>query len=367
MATKCNGCGEQIRDLNYMECSSCSALFDVTCLRISSKNFQLLTQEEKDTWTCPPCKKPSSPKVNISEIDTNTNALNNTYIASENVTMTRGSRKNLRNENDPIELDPNTADISALVLEIREMRKEMQELPLIRKEVSDLKNQISSMSAAMNQKFSEFETKLSIKYHEIAHLQASIFELKHIINDQEQQNLTNEMEIAGVEEHDNENLNHTILLISKKIGVDLVDSDLDFVMRVGLKRVKNPKPLPTENAMPRPIVVKLLRRSKRDEFIRAAKGRRNLTTEEITKGPATKIYVNERLTKYKRFLFRETRKRAQQYSYKYCWVRNGAIYVRKEEKMPAILIRTPVDLDQKLGSEVVLRPQAVLPLQVDTN
>ncbi|OWR45081.1 hypothetical protein KGM_211705 [Danaus plexippus plexippus] len=56
-------------------------------------------------------------------------------------------------------------------------------------------------------------------------------------------------------------------------------------------------------------------------------------------------------------LFREARQRSQHYGIRFCWLRNGSIYIRKteyieENRSPAILIRTTLDLDKYVGPEL---------------
>ncbi|KAJ2937244.1 hypothetical protein O0L34_g19281 [Tuta absoluta] len=103
--------------------------------------------------------------------------------------------------------------------------------------------------------------------------------------------MRNELEIHGIPEYESENLQHSVLVIVKKYAFDIKEDDLDGVWRVGLRR-PNHSVNPTNKPWKlRPIVVKLLRRSTRDEFIKAAKSRRGVTTEGVVTGPLEKIFV----------------------------------------------------------------------------
>ena len=56
----------------------------------------------------------------------------------------------------------------------------------------------------------------------------------------------------------------------------------------------------------RPVIVRFLRRSKRDEIIRAVKTRRNIMSARLdTPGKSLKLFYNERLAKINRELFHE--------------------------------------------------------------
>lgn len=73
----------------------------------------------------------------------------------------------------------------------------------------------------------------------------------------------------------NENVNHILLVAAKEIGIELEDRDIDWVSRVG------PRSPPAPVTMPRPVVVRFLRRSKRDGFLRATKSRRILSSADL--------------------------------------------------------------------------------------
>lgn len=107
----------------------------------------------------------------------------------------------------------------------------------------------------------------------------------------------------------------------------------------------------SKSKWPRPFVVKLMRRRTRDEVIKAAKYRQNLTSDHFVESPPKKVYLNERLSKENRSLFREARRRCQGFGFKYCWIRNGTVHVRQTENRAAIRLRSIEDLDQKLGRE----------------
>ncbi|CAG9114232.1 unnamed protein product [Plutella xylostella] len=161
---------------------------------------------------------------------------------------------------------------------------------------------------------------LKSQNNEISSLHNTIDCLQEQLNTQEQLSLRNEIEICGIPEFESENLIHTS------------------------------KPDAAAAAEPRPVVARLLRNNKRDEILHASKVRRNLSTGDIgLGGTARKVYFNERLTKVNRHLFREARNRSKQSGYKFCWVKNGSIYVRREDQKYPKLIRNTNDLEQILG------------------
>ncbi|KOB72688.1 Uncharacterized protein OBRU01_12179 [Operophtera brumata] len=181
-------------------------------------------------------------------------------------------------------------------------------------------------------------------------LQVTVFQLQNELKAQAQANLRNEVEMVGIPENLSENLHHIVLVAAKKIGLDLEDADIDWVSRVGPRRPPVSAKLPEDGArMPRPIVVRLLRRAKRDQFLKSAKSRNNFSSTDLgIIGESRKVFFNERLTKENRVLFRDTRSRAKLHGYAFCWCSQGVIYVRQREGKAASPIRSKNDMDRLL-------------------
>lgn len=68
-------------------------------------------------------------------------------------------------------------------------------------------------------------------------------------------------------------------------------------------------------------------------------------------GPATPIYISENLTPFTRKLYSLARSFCNTNKYKYCWIKNGRIYVRREENQPAIPVideNSLIDLNKQM-------------------
>lgn len=59
--------------------------------------------------------------------------------------------------------------------------------------------------------------------------------LKEYLSKQAQNALANEVEIMGIPENCNENLQHVVLVTAAKIGIELKETDIDWVRRAGKK------------------------------------------------------------------------------------------------------------------------------------
>ncbi|XP_063547569.1 uncharacterized protein LOC134755021 [Cydia strobilella] len=238
--------------------------------------------------------------------------------------------------------------------DIKELVTEVRALTL---EIHDLKKKLDESSTSLNRCHERLDELLSTQKstdarlkvleqrdEEFVLLQNRVNELECTINMQAQTHLKNEVEIIGIPETSNENLQHTILLAARKMGVELSEQDVDWVQRVGPRRAVAP-----ENNFARPVVVRLLRRAKRDQILKASKSRRNITSNDLdVEGPARKIFYNERLTKENRRLFREARETSTRAGYKFCWCHQGTIYMRRKEGTAAVPIRKKEDLHKIL-------------------
>ncbi|XP_063380275.1 uncharacterized protein LOC134669308 [Cydia fagiglandana] len=233
------------------------------------------------------------------------------------------------------------------------------EIKLLRNDLNTQLTKLSETVTKCTDKLALFENRLTtaetkIKLLEeqklVNHfLQQRVSELEEQLNNQEQISTQNEIEIMGVNESPQENPVHLALCVAAKIGLALKEEDVDSVTRVGFRRKPNDSH-DSGNTRPRPLVVRLLRRTKRNAFLQAGKSRHNITSADIqVAGPPQKLFFNERLTKSNRLLFRAARTRSRQSGYKFCWTKHGSIFIRKQEGNAAIRIRRVADLDRCFG------------------
>lgn len=199
-------------------------------------------------------------------------------------------------------------------------------------------------------------TRIENQECETAFLKQRVTDLEEQLNSQEQQSLRNELEILGLPETPNENPHHLVLIMASKIGVSINENDLDFVARVG-SRKDSGIPARVESTHTRPLVVKFTRNNKRNEFLKAGRSRRNLSSADLeVAGPPRKLFFNERLTKLNRALFRDARAHKERAGFKFCWTSNGIILVRKREGTKPIVIRRASDLNNRFNESPARDP-----------
>lgn len=155
---------------------------------------------------------------------------------------------------------------------------------------------------------------------------------------QQRERITN-LEITGIPQKTNEDLKDYIIKISKVAKTQLTQDDIIMINRVE-PRSKIP-------GRPKVIVAKLATTLLRDSIISGIRKNRGLTTIDIgLPGDSRPIYVNEHLTPLNKSLYGKTREAAKKSGYRYVWVKNGKIFVRKDDTHPALNIKSTTDVEK---------------------
>ncbi|KAL4718022.1 hypothetical protein ACJJTC_011369 [Scirpophaga incertulas] len=335
---KCEGCSTVINDSNGFQCChlQCNKKYCDLCINLDKKKTNL------STWKCPVCCARERKTGNSSTPIRSSSD-------SQNVTL----RKKVSTQSTSTPPTPIITPVAtSAVSEVSELTSEIR---LLTQEILSLKDKLESATTSLDKchkrldELAETITKSETRINKLEKSERmvnsmllTINKLQTEIDTQAQNNVRNEIEIIGVPEVRNESLMHTVMSAAKKIGIDLNTQDVDWAYRAGSARKTKPD---SNSNLPRPIVFRLLRRTKRDEIIKAAQSRRNINCADFQLGDANKsVFINERLTNHTRLLFRESRTRSKEHGFTYCWIKNGFIYVRQQDGSPAQYIRNQDDL-----------------------
>lgn len=342
MSALCGACGDGCDKSKALKCAKCQAFFEFQCLNMDKKNFEKMSKTIKSKWLCPNCT-PKAPKGDR----THTPIRSLLPLAPELDEIQALKSVKSGATSSPTLSVGDEVNAAVVVSEIRQLREELCCLRDGLENTTAVLNRLCEKIETLDSRIDYCETKIQLlekRQSETNILKETVSILQEQVELQAQQLLENELEIAGVPELVNENLRHIVITTAQKLGVDLAADELMEVYRAGPRRI--PRPTGEGEKQLRPIVVKMVRISKRRELIKAAKSRKNLTTEGIiTSGTHYRFFLNERLTKHNRQLFYAARQRSKQLGYKFCWIRNGSIFVRKEEGSAAILIRNSAKLE----------------------
>ncbi|CAG4925283.1 unnamed protein product [Colias eurytheme] len=332
-------------------CSSCGKSFHYACLSMKVPPYK--SKEEK-SWNCPIClsKNPKTLKKDSTPI--------------RNVTLSRGNKRQASGSPPPTSPISNNEDLRLMIQNI--IKSEFSEMldqfnvsivSIINKELipvrEEMKELIRSMQF-MNARFDEIEklqqsaTEITKKLEkENTELRNSIDDLLLRINNLEQHSRSNNLEIQCMPEKRNENLYNIVTQLGNVVNCNIGEKDILHCTRVA----KSNK----SNSRPRSIVVQLMSTKMRDQLLASIlKYNQNNPHDKLNSthlGCETQrspVYVMEHLSPANKALHAATRIKAKEMGYKYVWVRNGKIFVRKTDGAEYIYISRIVGLRTKTNT-----------------
>lgn len=168
--------------------------------------------------------------------------------------------------------------------------------------------------------------------NENKYLSSEVSSLKLKIDNIEQFNLNKYIDITGIPQTTNENCSEIVKQIGLKTNttVNVIEAKRIYISN-------------SKNSI---IVAKLETTEMKRTLIRNSKISK-LSANNIlsTWSNEIKVYVNERLTKDRRTLFGQARRTGKDKQFKFIWVNNGDILMKKDENSKTIRISIQQDLE----------------------
>jgi hypothetical protein len=315
----CFACNKNLNYKNFksLQCSgSCQTYWHKSCANLSNDEYERIITNNKN-WICEGCQQTTQSRR---EESTNNQASSsvNIPIAAEETSTTE-------------------TVIDKLNLILQHQRKTDETI-----------NQ-------MKQMLENYETKIKYLTDENDNLKSANQNLhkrliltEDAINRMNQQQLSQNLEICGYDERNDENLLTIVQEIAQIYEVSINNTDIHEIRRK--KFNNNPN-----NGLPAPIIVKFYNKQKRDlimERNRTLKLKKNMlqsfnlanNNNEANNGRRF-IYINEQLTKTNKFLFKKARDYRRAKKIERAWVRNGTIFYKITENGPLNLINNISDFD----------------------
>ncbi|KAL4710752.1 hypothetical protein ACJJTC_004397 [Scirpophaga incertulas] len=203
--------------------------------------------------------------------------------------------------------------------EFEEIKSELSSLREIQKSVEFL----SSECDRVNSNMKDLQGKLASAIKENLSLSNQIMDISDRLNLMEQHSREMNIEINGVPENKSENLLSLTRQLCSSIAVPL--QDVDVISGVRVRKMMD------TNDRPRSIIIKLQSTLKRDQILAAVSKFNKKNTNDKLNSSHLGYGGNKSPV---------ARKVARELGYKYIWVRNGRIFVRKEDHTPAKQIKS---------------------------
>ncbi|XP_059060198.1 uncharacterized protein LOC131853348 [Achroia grisella] len=240
----------------------------------------------------------------------------------------------LTKQNDTIEkLYTSIGDIKSQITDIKHTNNTLLcEQNSLKTITSDLKQEVETSAFKIETLEKQLETN-----------KKSVTELTTQLQSKEQLGRMNNLEISGVPLIKGENLYNIINRIAAVVGFILSPSDIDYIHRVRrYPRHSNTDESPAQTAN---IIVRFTQKKRKMDMLASIRARRNLNTADLNiDGPAKPIFINDHLAPHNKQLYGRARKLGREYDYKFIWLNDSRIFVRKNETSKAILILSENDL-----------------------
>ncbi|CAH2089930.1 unnamed protein product [Euphydryas editha] len=360
----CSGCLQKISNGNYLSCSLCNEAYDLDCANINTHQFAVMSKDKKGKWVCPGCnsKKNKSDNTNTPVVSTMGQKRNRRDLSSspedagsqvDHITQRKKLHTPMLNVSSPSHIDESLLLVirSEIQSSIDRSLKTVIETALNR-EFESLKFEINSLKDLkcslefLSDEYDKIKSDLQASEERVKSLtnsnqamQARVEELSHRLNLVEQHSRETNIEINGIPENKTENLTNIAKQLCTTISVSPLIMETASCTRV--------RKMNSSVNRPRAIVVKLSSIRSRDEILAAvSQFNKNNQSEKLNtehlgfSGAKTPVYVSEHLSPYLKALHARTRHVAREKSYEFVWIRNGHIFVRKNDKSPATQIKT---------------------------
>lgn len=302
-----------------LQCSKCSKWNHAACVSITPDQLSALNATDSIDWKCKSCigttksKRlscilPDEEAEDITDSETRHSVFNPTQQLLHDI---RQEVKEIIREELQRSLQYYTEKIEEYEEKIITYESNMKALD---NQCIDLRNNIKNL----NLKYDTLENKF---------------------NQLEQNNLTNHLEICGIQESDNENTEE----IARAAASVLHQSPGD-ILKIFRKKKNQNRLKALNNKSESSVIVAILREGTRDSWIAASK-KTPLTSATLGQQGTNKIYLREALSPATAFLLWKTKSELTGL-FNYIWCKRGSILIRKTEKEKVIAIRSLQDLEK---------------------
>ncbi len=201
------------------------------------------------------------------------------------------------------------------LLEIIEKKaKDMfeQEIVTLKSEINVLKNEVHKLTQDRDLQKAQNE---KLRF-EINKGSQEIEDLKMKIDDMEQCSYERDVQVVGLSEsdEDGDDLNKMVKIAEQKMGLKIKE-DIEEIHRLGRKT----------NGKTRDLIIRFKTKASREVFYQ------NRKKTSPSKHPINNIYINDRITRYRKGLFYEARKLYKNKQVVAAWTQHGNVLIRKSE------------------------------------
>lgn len=314
MTSVCGSCKTNINKRNApgLQCAgSCQKFFHASCAGLTKEVISSIASQNMD-WFCSTCKKKNK-RTSLVILD----------APSPNIEFDRQGPFSSTSNNE-------NGTMNGFMAEIRNAIKDFK------CQQSEMLTSISFFSESFDNimaKLSNFESKIVI----LDKLQNENFQLKKQLREQsfrittlEQSYFNTQVDIRGVPDSIDIAPLDIVKTIASKIEFKFNENDINFCHRATWAAKNKPKD----------IFLSFKSNDVKDTFLSLKKKNNGVATDIFGASThCTPIYINESLCSENKKLLYNAKQFAKNAQYKFVWVRDGKIHIRKDERSRFIIIK----------------------------
>lgn len=231
--------------------------------------------------------------------------------------------------------EPTLRDVMSMLAQLQAQGQAQKVL------LESVENSLALSIELCNNKIDEVTTKVSALETNVDQLDEGVALNSNKVRDLEERLLAaeqysrvNDADVNGIPYKKGENLNDILASLGRALSFPLGPDKIEVAHRVG-----------PESATNRGIYVRFLRKTDKEDFVKARKVKRDLALkhlglsgEQYTSGDDS-IFINDSLCPALRKLVNEARRlKREKSTFAHVWVSGGKLYVKKEEASPRVQI-----------------------------
>lgn len=200
-------------------------------------------------------------------------------------------------------------------------------------------SQVLMIVETQKKKIVELEKEMNIQKAENIQLKDQLESSQDMIDELQQRSRMNNVIVNGMKQEKNEDIYKVVEKLGEKMGIENPLVDVQIAHRVNS----------TNQAKVKPIVIRMSNSKTRDKWTAAFR------KSELWKNS---VYVNEHLTKRNQNLLFKTKQFKKENNYRYVWVKDCKILIRKDDKSRIFAIRNENDLKRMMPNQTIPQPSS---------
>ncbi|KAJ2954340.1 hypothetical protein O0L34_g2599 [Tuta absoluta] len=286
-----------------------------------------------------------STTVQTSRSETDIFTVSNCEFVNNNIRSKRP-----RSELSPDSMKAQDIDIAEILsnqtILMQQLTQDFGDIKIQNAAIQQTNTKIEGAIKAMNANYEAMKQEIT-NLHKEKHEQLEyIQQLEHKIRDINFKSRPADLEIRNIPQVNSENcesLSKMVENIGQIVGCPIAQTRIRDIYRLpGQSRS-------SQSNAARPIIVEFMTVMAKNSFLKAARNHNNNATSKEMKlqtqelglpGKPQPVYISEKTPGSCRKLFRVARDFVKENNYRFCWVKNGNIFLRKSEEEKQVLIKS---------------------------